>query len=268
MSARAARKVLADARAMEEEAERVNPIVGSGATPSMGLSQKRGGGKMKKAKMAEEASEAMEQGAHLGKHLHSLHGGAYHHDFVKGMMRSGGAQTGAYEGEGDLHGGFWGALASMAVPLISSLFGKGHMSKEAHDELMACMKGKGKMEMLGADPRTWGPGNQPKKAMKGAGAMSRMVGAGDLHITHEASDDEMEGAGPISDLGIPIVSNLAGMFGLGTGAGTGGRKKKAKRAVAEHDGRRKRAEVVRRVMRERGVKMIEASKIVKAEGLY
>lgn len=34
------------------------------------------------------------------------------------------------------------------------------------------------------------------------------------------------------------------------------------------DGRAKRAEVVRRIMKERGVKMIEASKIVKAEGLY
>jgi hypothetical protein len=34
------------------------------------------------------------------------------------------------------------------------------------------------------------------------------------------------------------------------------------------DGRKKRAEIVKKVMRERGVKMIEASKIVKAEGLY
>ena len=42
--ARVARKQLADARALEEEAERFNPLVGSGATPSMGLSQYRGGG--------------------------------------------------------------------------------------------------------------------------------------------------------------------------------------------------------------------------------
>ena len=34
------------------------------------------------------------------------------------------------------------------------------------------------------------------------------------------------------------------------------------------DGRAKRAEIVRKIMKERGVKMIEASKIVKAEGLY
>ena len=34
------------------------------------------------------------------------------------------------------------------------------------------------------------------------------------------------------------------------------------------DGRKARAEIVRKIMKERGVKMIEASKIVKAEGLY
>ena len=34
------------------------------------------------------------------------------------------------------------------------------------------------------------------------------------------------------------------------------------------DGRKARAEIVKRIMKERGVKMIEASKIVKAEGLY
>jgi hypothetical protein len=34
------------------------------------------------------------------------------------------------------------------------------------------------------------------------------------------------------------------------------------------DGRKTRAEIVKKITRERGVKMIEASKIVKAEGLY
>jgi hypothetical protein len=34
------------------------------------------------------------------------------------------------------------------------------------------------------------------------------------------------------------------------------------------DGRKARAAIVKRIMQERGVKMIEASKIVKAEGLY
>ena len=43
---------------------------------------------------------------------------------------------------------------------------------------------------------------------------------------------------------------------------------KKKRAVGASDGRAKRAEIVKRIMKERGVKMIEASKIVKKEGLY
>jgi hypothetical protein len=41
-----------------------------------------------------------------------------------------------------------------------------------------------------------------------------------------------------------------------------------KRIVGAGDGRRKRAEIVKRVMAEHGMKMIEASKYVKAHGLY
>jgi hypothetical protein len=48
----------------------------------------------------------------------------------------------------------------------------------------------------------------------------------------------------------------------------GGKKPKGMGKSGGADGRTKRAEIVRKVMNERGVKMIEASKIVKAEGLY
>jgi hypothetical protein len=54
--------------------------------------------------------------------------------------------------------------------------------------------------------------------------------------------------------------------GQGTGAGTGGRRRRA--PAGANDGRRKRAEVVKRVMAEKGMKMIEASKYVKEHGLY
>ena len=40
----------------------------------------------------------------------------------------------------EMTGGFWGALASLAVPLIGKLFGKGAMNKEAHDKMMALMR--------------------------------------------------------------------------------------------------------------------------------
>jgi len=56
-------------------------------------------------------------------------------------------------------------------------------------------------------------------------------------------------------------NSLAGQLGYSGG-------KREKRVVGEDDGRRKRAEVVRRVMKEKGCSMIEASKHVKAHGLY
>jgi hypothetical protein len=69
----------------------------------------------------------------------------------------------------------------------------------------------------------------------------------------------MEGGGFLSDLGIPIISNLAGAIGLG---------KKRRAPAGASDGRRKRAEIVKKVMAEQGLSMIEASKYVKAHNLY
>jgi hypothetical protein len=48
--------------------------------------------------------------------------------------------------------------------------------------------------------------------------------------------------------------------------GRGGKKRRA--PAGPSDGRRKRAEIVKKVMAEKGMKMIEASKYVKAHGLY
>ena len=153
---RRAHLALANERAMEEEQERENPInpkelthnhyedsnrlEGSGATPSMGLSEYRGGnfatnyffkgrgklgrtkkeggmtrrggkfGSMMKPALARDKelkpgrdyaipamnhfidmpqSEAHKMGQHLGQHLYSLHGGAFHQEFLHGL--SGGA---------------------------------------------------------------------------------------------------------------------------------------------------------------------------------
>ena len=107
------------------------------------------------------------------------------------------------------------------------------------------------------------------------------TGAGKLMITHGGgresddvammmggygsdSDEEMEGGQSFAN---PSDMSMSGAYqGQGTGAGTGGRKKRA--SAGPNDGRRKRAEVVKRVMAERGISMIAASKAVKAEGLY
>jgi hypothetical protein len=66
--------------------------------------------------------------------------------------------------------------------------------------------------------------------------------------------------------GLHRFNEGAKSVGLGRARCGGGRKKRAPASAG--DGRRKRADIVRKVMAERGVKMIEASKIVKAEGLY
>lgn len=58
------------------------------------------------------------------------------------------------------------------------------------------------------------------------------------------------------------MKNLSGMTDRRIGGGASGGMKGC------GDGRSARAEIVKKVMRERGVKMIEASKIVKAENLY
>jgi len=54
-------------------------------------------------------------------------------------------------------------------------------------------------------------------AYEGEGKLHILHGEGKLHILHdtEDSDSDMEGGGFISDLGIPVVSDIAGMFGLG-----------------------------------------------------
>jgi hypothetical protein len=53
------------------------------------------------------------------------------------VMSYGGAKA-------EMEGGFFGSLLSAAIPLIGSLFGRGMMTKEAHDELMKTMKMKEK----------------------------------------------------------------------------------------------------------------------------
>jgi len=356
---RAERKAMADNRALEEQAERFNPISGTGATPSMGLSEVRGGKKM--------MMNASEQGKHLMEHLGALHGAGYAKEFHKGMcgagflstlghglsdvahmfgLGTGGLHTGQYEGEGKgvafsrdtqdfsghMKGGFWGALATVGIPLLAKLLGSGKMSQEAHDQVKKMIEAheqkfhSGKMKggflglaamalpligrMLGMGHMTKGAHDQLAKIIKeneksyleGSG---RVVGGAkrsdygkafskeeEANMVFEPEDAEsmarppkksmakagmrmmplprnpvlqpinpglaMEGSGFISDLGHGL-SDVAHLFGLG---------KKVKRVVGAGDGRRKRAEVVRKVMAEKGMKMIEASKYVKEHGLY
>lgn len=316
---RMAHKQMADERAMEEQMERQNPLDGRGATPSMGLSQIRGGRRRKCAscgcmdcKCSDSSSDdedAMAQGSALSEHLHKLHGKGYARAFHKGM--GGGLGTGRYEGEGTggasagasagmkMKGGFWG-LAALALPLVSKLLGNGHMTQEGHDRVMDMLHhhekmrggfdwgglikhaiplvghlmGQGHMNEAGQKKFMAFLKKHGKDEMKGAGRVVGGASAGmKLNMTmmkpikdqvympsprNPPKELQMEGKGFLSNLGIPVVSDIAGMFGLG----------KKKRVVGAGDGRRKRAEIVKRVMAEKGMKMIEASKYVKEHNLY
>jgi hypothetical protein len=274
MAARLARKGLADHRAMEEEAERYNPVnpkeklgarkgrttlvavgdeyTGMGATPSAGVSQFRGGaspdepgehlvgsgklvihhgGRKAKAK-AKKHSEAHEMGEHLGKHLHSLHGSGFFDDFKSGFNSVFAPVAGIVKSIAPLAG-----PEGMAASGVLGALGYGKM------------RGCGKAKRGGRNTTFPGGAAVSATELEGSGLLGqdghgqRQVGSGH---GDQFFDDGMAGCGDDYD---------GGMAGCGsTGAGKGGRAA--------------RAAIVKKVMADRGVKMIEASKIVKAEGLY
>lgn len=182
------------------------------------------------------------------------------HDELMAMMKS--AEK---KGAGDLHGGFWGSLISAAVPLISSLFGKGKMDKEAHDQLMAVFKPAGKKggrKSKALTSNVSGPGYE---------AVSGGAKEGGFHMVYLPASQSVSYMGK-------TARSSKGALDKPTGSGIGGEQlvsgsaiaggKKVRKPVGENDGRRKRAAVVKKVMEEQGLSMIEASKYVKAHGLY
>jgi hypothetical protein len=174
--------------------------------------------------------------------------------------------------------------------------------KETNDEREVRQRSEEVMDMTSGSPNTLQRYEDDMGITEAIGKGRRRRGAGKLVITHggatnsntgryngkgrrrgcgtgagrESEDAAMmgmgmlgqdghgvrQGGGFLSDLGIPVVSNLAGMIGLGTG----GRRRRA--PAGPSDGRRKRAEIVKKVMADKGCSMIEASKYVKAHNLY
>ena len=269
---------IAASRAMEEQAERSNPLAGRGATPSMGLSQYRGGKMMdeesdtesvgrqmrhllgscelhithtgsgtkkgqtrktaRKAYEEKPMSEAMAMGLHLGKHLHSLHGGAFLDEFGSGMAQckmSGGnaSQTGRYEGDGWMD--VFNTVRSN-LPAISSAVGQiGSVIPGADKYTKPLQQGLDVAHQVSEGARKFGYGTKKGEERKTA---------------RRAYEPKEESQSVI----VPTIE------------AKGGKKKRA--PAGPNDGRRKRAEVVKKVMREKGMSMIEASKYVKAHGLY
>jgi hypothetical protein len=110
-------------------------------------------------------------------------------------------------------------------------------------------------------------------AMSGAGIHGSAIG-GAMSGAGKKTKKTKGYAAVKDDVELAKVMDGSGMSGgqVSGGAESGGAMsgagKKKKRAVGASDGRAKRAEIVKKIMKERGVKMIEASKIVKKEGLY
>jgi hypothetical protein len=349
---RAERKAMADSRAMEEQMERQNPLSGRGATPSMGLSQVRGGKKM--------MMDAGAQGKHLMEHLESLHGSGYAEAFHKGMRgagflsdlgiplvsdvagmfglgkknrkkhndsdsdsdeeMNGGLHTGRYEGEGTggmfskdtqdfsghMKGGFYGMLASVGIPLLMNLLGKGKMTQDAHDQVKEMIEDKME-EHMKKHHMKGGFGLYPALSLASVGLpiLMKMLGKG--KITQDAHDklkkmfmkcDKMEGSGRVvGGMRKNPIDNPLYMGNDMSGMGTGGMMQmdrmnpimnanpmrlhspahprmemqgmgKVKRVVGAGDGRRKRADIVKKVMADKGLSMIQASKYVKENAMY
>jgi hypothetical protein len=251
---------------MEEQNERSNPIRrGAGATPSAGLSQFRGGstrmvgcgtgagrkqyesesdeecgagtgaGRRRKHPKHEEMSEAMAQGLHLGRHLHALHGGAFHKDFVDGMIRGGGFWGDVWDGiksGAQAVGNFVRPIVAPVGNALGSMVGVPMAGTMADAGLRMAGLGKrrgGKKALLGRTQGSYGNPDVP------AG------GRFDYN-------DVMKGG-----------ARTGAYEGEGTGAG------RKKRPASE--AQKKRGALVSRLMRERGCSLGEASKIIKAEGL-
>jgi hypothetical protein len=337
-----------DMRALEEEhtSSQYNPIHGGGATPSMGLSQFRGGGMLGEdghgmrrmvgsgtggmshmdggmTRMVgagtgagrsrrgcgtggrnNKLEEAHRLGRALNLHLHSLHGAGYAKSFAHGVSGAGFFDSikNAFQKVGNEFTNPDSVLRRGATDVGQKI---GHEFTDPNSVLRGQvlpeaskyasyaapvldvagtavgLPGAGTMLSRGLSAAQYA--NQGAKAL-GYGRRSRRgcgTGAGKLVITHgmgrERDDVAMMRGGYGSDsdeeymggqsFANPSSMAMSGAYqGQGTGAGTGGRRRRA--PAGANDGRRKRAEVVKRVMAEKGMKMIEASKYVKEHGLY
>jgi hypothetical protein len=290
MSIRGERLNMADKRAMEEQHERMNPVGHTGATPSHGLSEYRGGsavpssglsmfhgggyeeddmarmvgsGKKRKsrAKKAHEeegkhmmealeaheregeeldgsghASEMREMGRHLGKHLMSLHGAGHHRDFIHGMIEGGGF----FGNIGNWFKKVFGTVKNQFKDPNSILRGK---ILPIASKVAPVLSALGPYGMAASKALDYAQkGNELAKAhglgrpRKGGVKTGQYEGAATRHFGFEAP--------------------------LGGGA------KAKRRPAGPDDGRRKRSAIVKKVMMEKGLGMIEASKYVKAHNLY
>lgn len=278
---RRAKLVLADHRAEAIQHERLNPVnpkrglaknhtglAGSGATPSMGLSQFRGGSKK---------SEAHMMGCALGKHIKGLHGSSFHKDFLHGM----GAVDDDEEPEGYVREKLRFDESGHRIPNTgdvnetrSAQATKNYEEKMSPSERAFRTMNKGLIEVghMGLDKAgSVIPGSE-KVAEAVRGLLPKRGSAHFSEKQRATMELSQKKAGRTHNNGPGLLSgNVDGVRG---GANTGAYEghghsassySRVKRMVGA--GVSARASLVKKVMAEHGLSMIEASKYVKAHGL-
>ena len=280
-------------------------------------SLKRLKGGAKHAKLGN--SEAFTMGHHLGKHLHTLHGGDFYSDFSKGYSKAGegGHESGEYDGKGftpsevrkakrlaKLHGGAWydfldpaknGLNASVAdtkakfeeagkkvknefVNPQSKLRGE-LLPKLAHELSDPDSDFRSKIIPQYAEPviNALAPGMGTAVKVANEVARKGQKAINPKGTTWEQYKSPGFGKGYVDPT--PPTKRLLGREGKGRKPKCPSCGKAKCVCVKEEPkeepvhtmsggGRGKRADVVKRVMAQKGMKMIEASKYVKAHGLY
>ena len=203
---------------------------------------------------ASRMGDATAMGLHLGQHLHSLHGAGFFSRFKRGFSKVGktlakGAKKGlaVVKKVNDFREKHIEPVVRKALPYFGP---KGAMLEKA---LKARDVVKGLTTML--------PEGKAKNVIKAVGFGGSMYPSGQYEGQGRESDD----IATIS-AGSKMDKKLAKYAKAGLQAVDGGKKRRAPAGAS--DGRRKRAEIVKKVMAEKGLKMIEASKYVKAHNLY
>ena len=267
---------------------------GSGATPTMGLSQVRGGAKH---------HEAHAMGAKLRAYLESLHGGAYAEAFAGGC---GAGMSGGKKRKSNLLGA--PVECAMTEEECANASGS-YFEGECYgvDESVCPKPGPGpdeppadscdypewtnstdtgarKYYKMGDRVQLDGkayeattsttnkpPGQYWEEIACGSGA-GRMVGG----LMNRSGNIQQSGS--YEGLGRRVAGgNMSGTADVTGGhcpsrahlrEDVTGKGKKRRAPAGASDGRRARAEIVKKVMREKGLKMIEASKYVKQHNLY
>ena len=283
----------------EEVANEGKPPSGLRAEPDEGLSGSgtKKGQKRRTARKAYESEsdeEAHDMGHHLGKHLLALHGGAFHKSFVKGMMRGGVTQDelDAALGLVKMNQPPAPAPAQTAPVAVTGAITTSTATPGRYDQHFGPARGRGGRRgagrMCGGRRELDEIVHQPRSGLSVAemrqqhNRNAREDYKRSNPITSAIGEYGMKGVNALTDLaiehgskvGVPpqVIEGIKKSRELAQGKGkTGayeGQGKKRRSPAGANDGRRHRAEIVKRVMAEKGLKMIEASKYVKQHGLY